>query len=476
MALTSATNTASAAIQNAVYQLMATDRVPLQRLQTQKSDLAARTKDFQALGSRLSSLLTLARSLAATGSQNPLGSITATGGDPAAFTVTTDGTAQRGSHTVEVLQIATRHAIASVPVDSTTPAAGRAKAAATGEAGQARFRVTAGDVVQEYSVDLPVGATSGQALEVIAQAVNDARGPVTAGVIAQGNDRSRLVFQSTITGAAARITAVEDLEGSWMADLGLGGQEAEGTSLASTVQPAADARLRVDGVEVAAPENTVRNLLSGVTLELHSVSTAVAVRVQQDTDTVVKQVQSFIEQYNAAVAQVRTLTQGADETGSNRGRFAGDGTVSRLRTALRDAVALPVTPEDSLRSLADIGVTTDRSGHLVLSDENKLRGVLETDAQGVENLFTGTGGVATRLAKLLDGYGPTGTTYTRQIESWRTQGRTLESRIARENTRLARRQEALTAQLAQMQATVDSLTAQQTYLTGLLASSDSLFA
>jgi flagellar hook-associated protein 2 len=476
MALTSATNTASTAIQNQVYALMANDRIPLQRLQTQKSDLATRTQQFQALGSKLSSLLTLARTLSATGSTNPLRSITVTGGDPAAFTVTTDGSAQRGSHTVEVAQIATRHAIASVPIDSTAPDAGSQKSAADGGAGHASFRVTAGGTVQEYSVDFPAGATTGEAMAAIAAAVNVAQGPVTAGVLDQGNGRLRLVIQSATTGAAARITAVEDVEGSWMADLGLVGQEQGDSALASTVQTAADARLRVDGVEVVTPENAVRNLLPGVSLELHSVSPAVAVSVEQDADAVVKQVQGFIDKYNAAVDQVRTLTQGADETGANRGIFTSDPMVSRLRTALRDAVALPVSPENSVRSLADVGVTTDRSGHLSLADEGKLRSVIDTDAQGVESLFTGSGGVANRLAKLLDGYGPTGTTYTRQLESWRTQGRSLDSRIARENTTLARRQAALTAQLAQMQATVASLTSQQNYLTGLLASGDNLFA
>jgi flagellar hook-associated protein 2 len=476
MALTSATNTASAAIQTAVYQLMATDRIPLQRLQTQKSDLAARTKGYQGLGSKLSSLLTLARSFAATGSQNPLRSITVTGGDPAAFTVTTDGTAQRGSHMVEVLQIATRHTIASIPIDSTVPAAGSEKAAAAGEAGHARFRVTAGEIVQEYSVGLPAGATSGEVMEAIAQAVNVAGGPVTAGVVAQGNGRSRLVLQAATTGEAARITAVEDLEGAWMADLGLAGEEGPDTPLASTVQTAADARLRIDGVEVSAPENKVRNLLPGVTLDLHSTSSPVAVRAEQNADTVVKQMQGFISQYNAAVDEVRTLTQAADETGKNRGLFAGDSTVSRLRTALRDAVALPVSSETSLRSLADLGVTTDRTGHLQMSDESKLRDVLDTDPQGVETLWTGAGGVATRLAKLLEGYSPTGTTYTRQIESWRSQTRLLDERITRENTKLARRETVLTGQLAQMQSTVASLATQRTYLESLLASGESLFA
>lgn len=454
---------------------MITDRIPLQRLQTQKSDLVARTTGYQGLGSKLSSLLTLTRSFAATGSQNPLRSITVTGGDPAAFTVTTDGTAQRGSHTVEVLQIATRHAIASIPVDSSSPATGSEKAAAAREAGQARFRITADGIVQDYTVDLLAGATSGEAMDAIAEAVNVAGGPVTAGVVAQGNGRSLLVLQGATTGEAARITAVEDLEGTWMTDLGLAGQEGPDTPLASTVQSAADARLRIDGVEVSAPENKIRNLLSGVTLDLHSTSSPVAVRAEQDADAVVNQMQAFISKYNAAVDEVRTLTQAADETGKNRGLFAGDSSVSRLRTALRDAVALPVSSGTTLRSLADLGVTTDRAGHLQMSDESKLRDVLDTDPQGVETLWTGAGGVATRLAGVLEGYSPTGSTYSRQIESWRSQSRVLDQRITQENTKLSRREKVLTAQVAQMQATVASLKAQQTYMGSILASGDSLF-
>jgi flagellar capping protein FliD len=111
-----------------------------------------------------------------------------------------------------------------------------------------------------------------------------------------------------------------------------------------------------------------------------------------------------------------------------------------------------------------------------MSDESKLRDVLDTDPQGVETLWTGAGGVATRLAKLLEGYSPTGTTYTRQIESWRSQTRLLDERITRENTKLARRETVLTGQLAQMQSTVASLATQRTYLESLLASGESLFA
>lgn len=475
MAVTGSTSTASTAVKNMAYQLMAADRVPLQRLQAQKTDIDSRTRGYQGLGSKLSSLLTLARSFAATGSQNPLQASTVTNGDSAAFTVKLNGTAQSGSHTVEVLQTASRHAIASVAVDvAGAPTEDSAGRSAT-ETGRASFRITTAETTMEYSVDLAAGVTSGQAMEAIVRAVNAAQGPVTAGVVALGDGRSRMVLQSATTGEAARITAVEDLEGTWMADLQLAGLEGS-DPLGSTVQSATDARLRIDGIEVTAPENTVRDVLPGVTLELHSVSAPVAVQVEPDADAVVKKVQEFVTQYNAAIDEVRRLTQPADESGLNRGIFTSDNSVSRLRTTLRDTVALPAAAGNSLRTLSELGLTTDRQGRLQLADETKLRTVLDADPQGVNALWTGTGGVATRLVKLLEGYGPNGATYTRQIAAWRTQGRTLDSRIARENTTLARREAALIEQLAQMQSTVASLNAQQTYLADLLASSDALFA
>jgi flagellar hook-associated protein 2 len=475
MAYTSSASTASTAIRNQVYQLMANDRIPLQRLQNQKTDLASRQKQYQGLGSKLSSLLTLTRSFASSGSQNPLRAITVTGGDPAAFTVTTDGTAELGSHTIEVQEVARRHVIASVSTDSKSKADAVGAKGKNGSDGGLQFRITAGGTSQTYSVDVAAGATTGEVMAAIAQAVNSQNGSVTAAVVAEGNGRSRLTLQSAETGQDARITAVEDLEGTWMAELGLAGSEDEaGAPLSSTVQSAVDARVRVDGVDVVSPGNTVTNLLPGISVELHAVSASVSVRVEQDADSIVKQLQSFITEYNSAVDEVRSLTQAADENGDNRGLFTGDASVSRLRTALRSAVALPISTEGLLKDLSAIGLTTDRSGHLELGDEEKLRSAIDADPKGVQALWTGTEGVAGRLAKLLDGFGPTGASYTRQIRSWTVQSRQLDDRITRENARLLRREQALTEQLAQMQATVASLTSQQTYLSSLLASGEAV--
>jgi flagellar hook-associated protein 2 len=474
MATTGATSTASSNIQTMVYQLMTNDRIPLQGMQTQKSELQARSRQFQALGSKLSSLLTLTRSFAATGPANPLRTNSVSGGDTNAFAVTATGTAEPGSHSVEVMRLASRHSIASGSVETAILAAESGPTDGSGGASgggfQARFRITAGGTSQVYSINVAAGATQGDVLSEIARAVNSVHGPVTAGVFAQGGGRSRLVLQSAGTGAAGQITAVEDLEGSWMQGLGLTGSSGQEAGVGGTVQAGVDAWLRVDGVDLYLPENTVREAIPGLTLQLRTTTaTPVTFSVERDADRAVTQMQAFITQYNAAVDEVRTLTQAADSTGSNRGLFTGDSNVTRLRTTLREAVAQAVPAGNSIRTLSALGVTTDREGHLQLSDEKKLRAAFDADPQGVEALFNGDGGVAARLAKALEGYGPSGTAYTSQLTSYSGRVKSLDARMARETANLARREKDLTAQLSQMQATVASLSQQQQYLSSLLA-------
>ncbi len=477
MALTATTTTASTAVQTAVYQAMATDRVPLQRLQAQKSELANRTSSYTALAAKLSSLLTLTRNYASAGSENPLRSITTSGGSPSTFTVTTDGTAAKGTHTVEVMSIATRHAVASSAAKSNKQAAPGGFVSKAETAEPVRFRLTAGDVSQEYALTLDRGLTNAEVMQRIAQVINETTdGPVTATVVERGSGNSRLVLQSVSTGEAARITGVEDIEGNWLADLGLAGVEENGEPLAATVQAAADAWFRLDGIEITSAHNTVSNLVKGITLELHGPSSTVSVRVQPDTDSVVSDVEKFISQFNAAVDEVRTLTQAADSTGSNRGVFTSDPSVTRLRVSLREAVSRQVDATGSPRSLAEMGLTTDRDGHLELSDVEAFRAALESNPEGVEKLWTGSSGVATRLVNVLRAYATTGTTYTSQLKNLRAQTKSLDDRIERENTRLSRRQEVLTKQIADLQATTTALNLQKTYLNAILASGESLYA
>ena len=262
-----------------------------------------------------------------------------------------------------------------------------------------------------------------------------------------------------------------------MRALGRAGISAKKGADSATVEAPSEAPTRFDGVEVHAAGNTLSDVLPGVSLNLKAAGgSAMQVRIERDPDTVVSQIQSFIEEFNATVNEVLTKSQAADDSGSNRGIFAGDLVVSRLRMVLRTAAASRVTlASGNRRSLADLGITTDREGRLVLSNEKTLRAAVEGNPTLVEELLAGTGGVAYRLTSLLGTYSRTGGILGRETTSIRSRIKQIDGRVERTNENLARREAQLTSQLANLQSAIGVLTQQKEYLSGLLASSDALF-
>lgn len=468
----STNSTASSGLQSLVTSLMANDRKPLEALQAKKAELQERSTAFSSLSSSLSSLLQRVRTLERSGSANALRKLTSSGWDDTQVGVTVDGRALSGAHTIEVVRLASTHTLASRSVSAGEDAGDKAEAAAV-----ARFRIAAGDTATEYEVSLDPALGRDDAVRAIADAINEESGPVQASVVNQGKGRVALLLRSSVSGEEGRVTAIEDLDGSWMRQLGLAGTPDKDGRLSATLEEPADALVTVDGVEATASSNTMTDLLPGVTLSLRQAGGGtLALNVERDSDAIVEEIQAFITEYNKTLEEVRARTQSADSDGVGRGLFAGDASVSRLRSSLRSALIAPAGASgDGVRILADLGITSDREGRLSISSEKTLRDALQEDSSRVEALFNGTDGVAGRLARVLDEYSRVDGILNRSSKAARTQIRLVEDRITSTTASLARREQLLLDQLAQMQSAVSSLQQQQQYLSGLLSSGDSLY-
>jgi flagellar hook-associated protein 2 len=260
-----------------------------------------------------------------------------------------------------------------------------------------------------------------------------------------------------------------------MEDLGLTSIGPDGTP-GATMRQGEDAILLVDGVTVSAESNEIKGVITGVTLKAKATGGAAqSVSVAADTTAMVKQINDFISVYNKAIDEIRTQTRAADENGQNRGILTGEAAFSRLRTSLRDAVLRP-TGATTINRLSQIGITADRDGKLTLSDSTKLEDAIANDADGVVALWSGSDGVAQRLTTLLNTYSKSGGVITREKGAAQTRIKSLDTRISQTNQVLARKEESLMNQLAQLQSSIGVLSSQQQYLSGLLSSSDSLFA
>jgi flagellar hook-associated protein 2 len=476
---TSITSTASSSLMTLVNQMMASDRQPVTQWQNQKTSLQSKIKIYQSLGSKLSSLLTLSRSFAGTGSLSPLKQVAVSGLDSSILEAKADSGATFGDHTVDVKQLAARHGLAGEVVqagDKAKVAGGSEDSGNDGSLSVNRFRFVVGDASVEIELSRTSGLTQLELLTQVAKAINDKNGAVSASVIDTGGGGRRLLIQSNVAGQAGRITAVEDLKGNLMRTLKLAGGSNKNGTLSSTVREGQDAIIVVDGVQISSAENTFKNVLPGLTLTAKSaVGGAQTMTVAPDEDAMVKKIQDFISQFNKALDEVRSDTQGADSTGSNRGPLTGEPSFLRLRAALREAVMRPVAG-GAISSLAQIGITASREGNLSLEKEDTLRTAIRDNPDAVIGLWNAAGGIAERLTSLLNLYSKTGGILSRQQEAANASIRSIDSRVSSTNKVLSNKQDLLLQQLASIQATVGSLTSQQQYLSGLLSSSDQLFA
>lgn len=461
-------STASAQIRTMADQLLALERRPLDAMQATKTENTQRLDALTGLGSRLADLRRLAQSFASAGSLSPLRAFQVVSGDESVVSVTAAPNASSGTYTVEVQSLAARHSLAGIPVSSD----GSTLAPEEGsEPGTFRFEITTPSGSREVSVTVAAGATDGEVLQAVSDAINRARDGWQASVLNVGGGESRLLVQSKESGTGSRIVAIADLEGDLMSRLGLAGSESESSAHPATVREAADAHLVVEGIDVTSSSNTVTDVLPGLTLTLRGTGTQpVSIQVERDSDQILSKVNELLTAYNDTLDEIRTQTQPSDGQGSARGLLAGTTGMTALRSTLRMTMTLPAGGADAtFRSLGAIGITADRQGHLSVSDPDALRAAALEDPTALESLFSGESGVATRLQTFLDGYSRTGGIIDQQEAVMRRRIASNDERIQRLQDNLDRREQMLIDQLAKLQSAMGILSQQQRYLGGLIS-------
>ena len=172
---------------------------------------------------------------------------------------------------------------------------------------------------------------------------------------------------------------------------------------ARPLSTAGDAVLEMDGVEVTRPENTLSDLLPGVTLNLHSAGDkSVTLDVHKDLESIKNSLIRFFGNYNDLLTRVDILTRKDDsvirdaqflsdkereQAARDLGLFTGNTTLMQLKSRLQRIMMDPY-PTDGGRELsllAQMGITTS-GGSIQGGALNKslLRGYLQIDETRLE--------------------------------------------------------------------------------------------
>jgi len=245
-------------------------------------------------------------------------------------------------------------------------------------------------------------------LRGIQRAINDADAGVKASVLHIGKG-FRLILSSELPGAnnSMRLkindndNADTDLFGLSTLSYEPGKLNNQGQNLKQT-SAGLNAIIKIDGVEIESPENSIDDVISGVTLNLtpESVGQTVGLRIFHDKGQVLSSIQDFVDQYNTFIQRSNDLTSYDPET-QEAGPLANDSSVRGALSQLRRVLGTDFSAVNSeYVSLASLGIDTQRSGELTI-DANKVQTAIDTNINEVAQLFSRTGSTSDLLIRYL---------------------------------------------------------------------------
>ena len=363
-----------------VDQLVAAERAPTENRLTQKTEQAqALISAYGKLRSAITELRLPMRQLSAPDNLKAF-SASSSNEDIA---VSVDSTkANRGTYSVEVTSLAGAQALASRDVFADRDAT---------SVGQGSLTLSVGDKTTNITVD-----SSNDTLQGLANAINDSDAGVSAGVIDTGNG-FQLVLSADETGTAnaVSISVAGDTGGTDTDNQGLSrfafnsGMDAD-SGLQETIA-ASDAVMKINGVEVTRSTNNFENVIDGLTFDIAATGTSI-IKVQQDFGAVADRVQGFVDKFNGLQSTIDSLAGFNSEAGVGS-LLTGDSTVRAIQNQLRQVLTrvVPGLENSSVRSLADVGITTNFETGGLEFDRAKFEEQLKNNPDDVTALFAEQG-------------------------------------------------------------------------------------
>ena len=425
-----------------VTQLVQIESRPITALRNKQSALKSQVSQLGSIASQLSALNDAATALSHGVVQVGVTS-TNTG-----FSTAADAAATEGSFDIQVTALAKTAKARSQ---------GYASAATAVDGGTLHLDVrgTGYDVV----------IADGTSLQALATQLNASGAPVIASVVSDGT-QSYLTITNRDSGVPAGTLPADGLKFTFTT----AGTSSDAAVALSSIQTAANAALTIDGLPITSQSNDVSTAIPGVTLSLKATTSAKETLVLgADQAATAKNLQSFVTAYNNVIGYLQSEL--AVSAGSNReATLAGDPTVRGLQRQLQSLFSATVSGNSSVRSLADLGLTTQRDGSVAL-DTPKLNAALAIDPGAVNGVFSqATTGLSAMTKVLVTQYtDPISGTLTLRQKGLTGQSKQLDAQALQMQDRVDSFRANLVAQFTAMEKIVSSFKATSSYLTNLFA-------
>ena len=269
-------------------------------------------------------------------------SITVSNSQTSAFTATASASADAGSHTVLITQLA------AAQRNTGTQTFATADTAITGltklTLGGAGFPNVSGEA---QTIAVTTATPTG-----VVDAINNSGKGLSAQLVNTGNG-----YKIVVTGASGASNAFS-----------VTSDAADGLNFSTSLQTASNAALTVDGIPITSSSNSVTGAIAGVTLDLIATNTSAAsLNLANDTSAAKTKVMALVTAYNDANSLLDEVTNPKSTLATYGATLVGNSSVR----AIRDQIRAMVTDDSStkassgtLSALRDIGIEVDKTGNL----------------------------------------------------------------------------------------------------------------
>lgn len=341
-----------------------------------------------------------------------------------------------GSYSLEVTSLARGQTLASPAFAAATDPVGSGSLTL-------RFGTVSGGSFTEDAGHAAVTVTiaSGATLNDMASAINASKSGVTA-YVANTTQGAKLVLKGAEGEASGFILEAAETPGEeGLAQLAWTPAAAPERLLAG----ATNAALKIDGLDMTSPTNSLSEAIPGVRLKLTATNTGAPTTVtfKDPTSAITTAMQDLTAALNEVAGELRTQT---DPKSGDLARDSGARALRRALSSLAGSIVMPDAATGTPRMLVDLGLSTQRDGSFVL-DGQRLSATLAADPAGAAAMFTnglhGIYATIDRISRAASRSSDAGT-LAGSISRYSTQ----KTQVSEDRAKLVEQQEALRARLS----------------------------
>ena len=236
---------------------------------------------------------------------------------------------------------------------------------------------TANSEVNPLTITIAPGSDS---LRAVCDAINAADAGVSACII-QDSLGARLSLTSSETGENYAMQITSDITALNY------DPTTSNTSLTQNLA-AQNSVVLVNGMTINQSTNQLKDVLSGITLNLKEVTTGsnISLTVSNNQEHLTTCINDFIKKYNECMMLLGSAI-GYDAETQTSGFFQGDSQIKGLKQNMQHLISSFTAPSGSpFQSLTDIGITTKKGGALEL-DQDTFKTALNQNFEAIGALF-----------------------------------------------------------------------------------------